>query len=61
MLPDTDDSIEAHVADTLAAGRRTVRPGGGHVDRRPTDTAAVAELVDDGARFDEAAPGPLVA
>ncbi|MEO3760570.1 L-aspartate oxidase [Mycobacterium sp. B14F4] len=56
VLPDTDDSIDAHVADTLAAGaglcdadavRSIVADG----------YRAVVELVDDGARFDESAPG----
>jgi L-aspartate oxidase len=56
VVPDTDDSIEAHVADTLAAG-------GGLCDRAAVESivadgyAAVAELVSEGARFDEAAPG----
>jgi L-aspartate oxidase len=56
VVPDTDDSIEAHVADTLAAG-------GGLCDRTAVESivadgyAAVAELVSEGARFDEAAPG----
>jgi L-aspartate oxidase len=56
VLPDTDDSVAAHVADTLAAGGGLCDPDAvrsivadGH--------AAVAELVGDGARFDEAAPG----
>ena len=56
VLPHTDDSIEAHVSDTLAAGaglcdadavRSIVADG----------YAAVVDLVDDGARFDESAPG----
>ena len=56
VLPETDDSIEAHVADTLAAG-------GGLCDPEAVTPivadgyAAVADLVDDGARFDESAPG----
>jgi L-aspartate oxidase len=56
VVPDTDDSIEAHVADTLAAG-------GGLCDKVAVESivadgyAAVAELVSEGARFDEAAPG----
>ena len=56
VVPETDDSIEAHVADTLAAG-------GGLCDPDAVTSivsagyAAVADLVDDGARFDEAAPG----
>ena len=56
VLPDTDDSIEAHVADTLAAGaglcdadavRSIVADG----------YRAVAGLVSQGARFDEATAG----
>src|SRR6185312_15975349 len=56
VLPRTDDSIEAHVNDTLAAGaglcdadavRSIVSDG----------YRAVVELVSDGARFDETAPG----
>ena len=56
VLPDTDDSIDAHVADTIAAGaglcdadavRSIVSDG----------YRAVRELVDNGARFDEAEPG----
>lgn len=56
VVPRTDDSIEAHAADTLAAG-------GGLCDADAVKSivadgyAAVAELVDEGARFDEAAPG----
>ncbi|MEV0670224.1 L-aspartate oxidase [Mycobacterium sp. NPDC050441] len=56
VLPHTDDSVDAHVADTVAAGgglcdpdsvRSIVAAGYG----------AVADLVTDGAQFDEAAPG----
>jgi L-aspartate oxidase len=56
VLPQTDDSIEAHVADTLAAGA-------GLCDTEAVTSIvadgyhAVAELVSDGARFDESAPG----
>ncbi|BBZ28396.1 L-aspartate oxidase [Mycolicibacterium madagascariense] len=56
VLPRTDDSIAAHVADTLAAG-------GGLCDADAVTSivadgyAAITGLVDDGARFDEAAPG----
>jgi L-aspartate oxidase len=56
VLPETDDSVEAHVADTLAAGA-------GLCDPRAVRSIvadgyrAVAELVDDGAHFDESAPG----
>jgi L-aspartate oxidase len=56
VLPHTEDSIDAHVADTLAAGGGLCDPDAvrsivadGH--------AAVADLVDHGARFDEAIPG----
>ncbi len=56
VLPDTDDSIDAHVADTVVAGaglcdadavRAIVSDG----------YRAVRDLVEDGARFDEAEPG----
>ena len=56
VLPDSDDSIEAHVRDTVAAG-------GGLCDVDAVTSivadgyAAVADLVGDGARFDESAPG----
>lgn len=56
VLPATDDSVEAHVADTLAAG-------GGLCDADAVRSIvadgyrAVADLVADGARFDETAPG----
>jgi L-aspartate oxidase len=56
VLPRTDDSVEAHVADTLAAG-------GGLCDPTAVRSivadgyAAVAELVRFGAHFDESAPG----
>ncbi len=56
MLPRTDDSVEAHVEDTLAAG-------GGLCDPTAVRSivadgyAAVAELVEFGAHFDESAPG----
>ena len=53
---DTDDSIEAHVADTLAAGAGLCDPDA--VRSIVADGyRAVVELVDDGARFDEAEPG----
>ena len=56
VLPRTDDSVEAHVADTLAAGGglcdpdavRSIVADGYH---------AVTELVDAGAHFDESGPG----
>jgi L-aspartate oxidase len=56
VVPRTDDSIEAHVADTVAAG-------GGLCDQEAVTSiigdgyAAVTELVEFGARFDESAPG----
>ena len=56
VLPDTDDSVEAHVADTLAAGGGLCDPDAVH-SIVADGYRAVAELVDDGARFDEAAPG----
>ncbi|BBZ39259.1 L-aspartate oxidase [Mycobacterium conspicuum] len=56
VLPDSDDSIDDHVADTLAAGA-----GMCDADAVYSIVAdgyrAVAELVGDGARFDESAPG----
>jgi L-aspartate oxidase len=56
VLPETDDSIEAHVADTLAAGAGLCDPEA--VSSIVADGyGAVAELVNDGARFDESAPG----
>lgn len=56
VLPDTDDSVEAHVRDTVAAG-------GGLCDVDAVRSivadgyAAVIQLVSGGARFDESAPG----
>lgn len=56
VLPRTDDSIEAHVDDTVAAG-------GGLCDRDAVRSIvvdgyrAVTDLVSNGARFDESAPG----
>ncbi len=56
VLPDTDDSVDAHVADTLAAGAGLCDPEA--VRSIVADGyRAVAELVDDGACFDETAPG----
>lgn len=56
VLPHTDDSVEAHVADTIAAGGGLCDP-----DAVRSIVAAgydaVAELVADGAQFDETAPG----
>ena len=56
VLPDTDDSVDAHVADTLAAGAGLCDP---YAVRSIVADGyrAVAELVDDGAHFDETAPG----
>ncbi len=56
VLPRTEDSIDAHVDDTLSAG-------GGLCDRDAVRSIvadgyrAVTELVSHGAHFDEAAPG----
>lgn len=56
VLPDSDDSVDAHVADTVAAG-------GGLCDPRMVRSivadgyAAVRDLVGLGARFDETAAG----
>lgn len=56
VVPRTDDSIEAHVADTLAAGGGLCDPDA--VTSIVVDGyAAVAELVGFGARFDESGPG----
>jgi L-aspartate oxidase len=56
VLPDSDDSVDAHVADTLAAGA-----GLCDIDAVTSIVAdgyrAVVELVSEGARFDEAAVG----
>ncbi|WP_299562513.1 L-aspartate oxidase [uncultured Mycolicibacterium sp.] len=55
-VPDTDDAVETHVADTLAAG-------GGLCDPEAVRSIvadgyrAVCDLAGHGARFDEAAPG----
>src|SRR4029078_3922637 len=56
VLPDTDDSIDAHVADTVTAGAGLCDV---HAVRSIVSDGyrAVRELVDDGARFDEAEPG----
>src|SRR6478672_1023230 len=56
VIPQTDDSIEAHVADTLAAGGGLCDPDA-VTSIVSSGYGAVAELVDDGARFDETAPG----
>ncbi|MFY2860505.1 L-aspartate oxidase [Mycobacterium sp. THU-M104] len=56
VLPDNDDSIDAHVADTLVAGAGLCDPDA--VTSIVADGyRAVTELVGEGARFDEAAPG----
>jgi len=56
VLPDNDDSVDAHVADTLAAGAGLCDPDA--VCSIVADGyRAVSELVGDGARFDESAPG----
>jgi L-aspartate oxidase len=60
VLPDAlredGDSVDAHVADTIAAGAGLCDPDA--VRSIVADGyRAVAELVDDGARFDEATPG----
>ena len=55
-LSDDGDSVDAHVADTLAAGAGLCDPDA--VRSIVADGyRAVRDLVDDGARFDEAAPG----
>jgi L-aspartate oxidase len=56
VLPRTDDSVEAHSRDTLAAGGGLCDPDAVH-SIVADGYAAVAELVNDGARFDEAVPG----
>ena len=56
VLPDTDDSVEAHVGDTVTAGAGLCDPDA--VRSIVADGyRAVSELVSAGARFDEAAPG----
>lgn len=56
VLPDTDDSVEAHVADTLAAGGGLCDPDA--VTSIVADGyRAVVELADDGAQFDRSATG----
>ncbi|MEB4211859.1 L-aspartate oxidase [Mycobacterium sp. 94-17] len=56
VLPDNDDSVEAHVADTVVAGAGLCDPQAVY-SIVADGYAAVAELVGDGARFDESAPG----
>src|SRR3954452_21667882 len=56
VLPDTDDSIDAHVADTIAAGAGLCDPDA--VASIVSDGyRAVRDLVDAGAQFDETEPG----
>lgn len=56
VLPGSDDSVDSHVADTIAAG-------GGLCDADAVQSIvadgyrAVCDLVGDGARFDQAGPG----
>lgn len=56
VLPFTDDSVESHVADTLAAGAGLCDPS---VVRSIVADGyqAVADLIADGAHFDQSAPG----
>jgi L-aspartate oxidase len=56
VLPDNDDSVEAHVADTLAAGAGMCDPDAVY-SIVADGYRAVLELVGDGARFDESVPG----
>lgn len=56
VLPDNDDSIDAHVGDTLAAGAGLCDPDAVY-SIVADGYRAVTELVGDGARFDEAVPG----
>ncbi|CAN5439925.1 L-aspartate oxidase [soil metagenome] len=56
VLPRTEDSIDAHVADTLAAGGGLCDPDVVH-SIVADGYRAVADLVADGAHFDESAPG----
>ncbi|MBV8785069.1 MAG: FAD-dependent oxidoreductase, partial [Mycobacterium sp.] len=54
--PENDDSVEAHVADTVTAGAGLCDPDA--VRSIVADGyRAVCDLVGDGARFDESAPG----
>ncbi|OBG32305.1 L-aspartate oxidase [Mycobacterium sp. E3198] len=56
VLPDNEDSVEAHVADTLAAGAGLCDPDAVY-SIVADGYRAVSELVGDGARFDEVVPG----
>ena len=56
VLPCTDDTVESHVADTLTAGAGLCDPDA--VRSIVADGyQAVSDLIADGARFDETAPG----
>src|SRR3984885_784138 len=56
VLPDTDDSVDAHVSDTLTAGAGLCDPDA--VTSIVDDGfRAVTELVSDGAQFDQATAG----
>jgi L-aspartate oxidase len=54
--PDNQDSIDTHVADTLAAGAGMCDPDAVY-SIVADGYRAVSELVSDGARFDESVPG----
>ncbi|WP_262490997.1 L-aspartate oxidase [Mycobacterium simiae] len=56
VLPNTDDSVDAHVADTLAAGAGLCDPDAVY-SIVAEGYGAVSELVGAGARFDETSPG----
>ena len=54
--PENQDSVDAHVADTLAAGAGMCDPDAVH-SIVADGYRAVSELVGEGARFDESVPG----
>ncbi|HEY0226742.1 MAG TPA: FAD-dependent oxidoreductase, partial [Mycobacterium sp.] len=56
VLPDNDDSVDAHVADTLVAGAGICDPDAVY-SIVADGYRAVTELVGHGARFDESEPG----
>jgi L-aspartate oxidase len=56
VLPDNDDSVDVHVADTLAAGAGLCDPDAVY-SIVADGYRAVSELVSAGARFDESVPG----
>jgi L-aspartate oxidase len=56
VLPDNEDSVDDHVADTLVAGAGMCDPDAVY-SVVADGYRAVIELVGDGARFDESAPG----